>query len=270
MKENLDEIKTREHRGAILNYGVPMTGKTRSLTTLIPLGLVPIWYFDADDNYEPFFRRAIQLGAKGDDIVRFSYLPSGGDKISTSQYRPKGQGQDVFMKMMTDLNQMYDLLDAKGEWKPDVKIRVPKVVVFDSLTGWQEIFLDFVLAMLGQDLGAKGTDARDQYGKQMAKTVEIVNSVKGLPVLSIFNAHQKDITSESGSVIRIDPYVTGNISASFGKHFKAVLYSVVEGPPNARRFYWKIKPDGLMQQAGIRFFETTETKIDQDYALVLK
>ena len=282
MKENISEILQRQYRGAILNFGPPFTGKTTSLSTLIPLGLVPIWVFDFDRKLHPLVRRIHELRLKGvpvadDDLVRLSYLPKSGDKIGGSPFRPRGQGQDTYLKFMDDFNILYDYVGPDGEWKTPgpAKWKLPKVIVFDGLTGLQDMLLDFVLAMSGHELNAKGTDARADYGQQMGKIVEIVSSAKGLPLLSIFNAHEKPIYSQAHkedaavSELRIDPLVTGILSASIGKEFLACVYSTTEGPQASPRYVWKLQSDGKIKGVGTTFSEGGAATIPQDYGKLL-
>lgn len=270
MKTTLAEYQTKSRRGTILNYGPSKTGKTYCLATLIKLGLIPIWTFDFDHGVDPLIRQAKKLGCKDDDIVVFHYLPLGGDKIGKTQLRPRAQGQEIYLNFMADVNKLYDFVNSEtGEWAEKAPFRLPAVIVIDGWTTLQEILLDFVLTMEGHDLGAPGTHGGADHGKAMNKTVEIIECIRGLPLLSIHNAHEVLDKNELTSETRCDPKFTGQLAQIIAGRFGVVLYSKNKKVGENVQFKWLTRPDGYIKTAGTRFQDDLPLEIDQDYKLVL-
>jgi len=230
--------------------------------------MVPIWYFDFDggDSIEPFIRQAKILNAKDEDIIRFTYQPRRGDRIGETDSRPRGQGKDIFLDFLKDFNSLFDNVGADGEWN---KPGMPKVLVFDTVTSLQDIMLDFVLAMAGHDLGAPKTDARADFGRAMNKMVELINSCKSLPVLSIFIAHEKLDKNEVTSEVRIDPSFQGILAQQIGREFGTILYSTTKKVGQDIKYIWMTKPSGLVKSPGLRHHDNLPLEIEQDYRLVL-
>lgn len=276
MRETIDEIILKPRRGTVLNFGPPKTGKTESLATLIKLGLTPMWYFDFDggDSIKPLLRKTKDLCMRDrllneqhstDDIIRFSYFPKGGDRVGQTQHRPKEQGRDIYLDFLKDFNSVFDLIGQDGEYKKDPIVRPPRSLVIDSTTSLMEDILDFILCMAGHNLSDPKTDARDDFGKQMGKIQEIVKSAKSMPLIAVFICHEKLVQNELTGEVRIDPMITGQLSAYFAKDFGTVVYSQSKGG----KYTWLTKPQGHVKCVGQREHEGLSLEIEQDYSLVL-
>jgi len=260
-------------RGNILNYGPPKTGKTTALYTLIKLGLRPIWVHDFDRGVDPFIRFAKKYGLIEDpknDIKIFRYDPKGGDKIGQGITRPAGQGRDLYLDFCSNINGLYDHVDPNtGSWKEGLPYgTVPAVSVVDSASALQEIILDYVLAMLGHNLGDPKTDARNDFGRQMGKSVEIIKSMLSLPMISIWIAHESIERNELTGEIRNDPHFTGKLAPVIGREFGTVLYSTTRTVNGQIEYVWQCQPQGYIKTAGSRF-KDVKGMIPQDYGLVI-
>ena len=193
MRQTISQMLATQRRGTFLIFGPPKTGKTQSLASLFKLQLGgPVWYFDFDggDSIVPFVREAVKLGAQEGDIIRFSYIPVGGTKQTIHQFSDHTISRDIYHQFIKDFNTLDDLIDVQtGAWKANSQ--APAVVVIDSFTSFQDVLLDFVLTQVGHELGAKGTDARSDWGLQMGKIRKTVKALQALPCLSIVLAHEK-------------------------------------------------------------------------------
>lgn len=271
--ENMDAYTAKAFQTLVLLFGPPKTGKTRSLVTLLKFlrskgAKGPLWLFDIDDGAASLINAAKAQGFKGDDIFVYSYRPKGGDKIGPGMTRPRGQGRDIYMEMIKDFNTLWDNVDpSTGQWKAG--FNGPCVIAFDSASGWQDVFLDFILVSVGHDLGAPGTDARSDFGKAMQKTVECIQSCRGLPCVSVWTAHERLDKNEITSEIRIDPHFTGLLAATIAKEFGVVLYSTTKTVGQDTQYVWYTKPSGFVKTAGTRHHEGLAREVAQDYALVL-
>lgn len=267
MRDNLDTFASKSKRGTILIFGPPKTGKSYALYSLLKMGLKPGWVFDFDYGLDPLINQARRAGMKGDDIIRFTYGPKGGDRVGKSELRPRGQGKEVFLNWLNDFNSLFDMLNQDFEWKD--ASNAPAWIAFDSITTFMEIILDFVLEMGGHDLNAPKTDARADYGKQMGKIQEIAKSCATLPCLTIFNCHEKNVENEQGQIVRTDPMITGQLSGHFAKDFGVVLHTKTVGMGDNTKYKWETKPMGFVRTAGSRFRDDLKAEVDQDFALVL-
>lgn len=271
--ENMDAYVARAYQTLVLLFGPPKTGKTRSLVTLLKFlrkkGYKgPLWVFDIDDGVESLVNVALKEGFKGDDIVIYSYRPKGGDKIGPGMSRPRGQGRDIYMEWIKDFNSLWDNVDpTTGNWKAG--FNGPCAIAFDSASGWQDVILDFILCSVGHELGAPGTDARSDFGRAMQKTVECIQSCRGLPCVSVWTAHESLDKNEVTGEIRVDPAFTGKLAAAIAKEFGVVLYSTTKQVGQETKYIWLTKPAGFVKTAGTRHHEGLAREVEQDYALVL-
>ena len=262
--QQLTELLEGSRNG--LNYGPPMAGKTYSLITLIEAGYYPLHLHDFDGKCQSLLRVAKEKGLL-DKIVVFRYSSPVGDRVKDSEY--PGRHGGTFLDFLKVHNAYYDNIDIKtGQWK-DPTI-APLAIAYDTLTTFSSIALEFVLASVGHDLGAKNTDARSDYGKQMAKILEAVRSSKALPCITVWNAHEKFDKDELLGKTRCEPLATGQLSSYLAREFNAVLYSQVVGSAASKtgaRYEWLTKPQGWITQAG-----STESDlpivIPQDWGLV--
>ena len=158
---------------------------------------------------------------------------------------------------------------------------IPLAIAVDSITTLQDNIFDYIMSSKGvDDLTAKGqhVDGRQIYGLQMGKLVEVVRSIKVLPCWSIFNAHEKKVTSKQmvgNDVIEslewLEPRVTGQLSGDFAKEFSVSVYSKTTGAASSVKYKWVTKPAASDHLKGIgsRFTADLPVEIDQDYALIL-
>lgn len=230
---------------SVLCWGPPTTGKTSSLATLAPKYL-PLWCFDFDWKSTPLIHLAKE-GGWLDKLVIFRYKRTQGrlNQLSTPTRNPQ-----IFLDFLKDFNALQDQVDPQtGLWRPTFT-QAPKSIIFDSLTSLGDVVLDFVLATVGHELGAPGTDARSDFGKQMSKIMEIVKSSKTLPCLSVWVAHEKFIQDELTGQVRCLPSATGLLANTLAKEFNVVLYSQVVGAGDKAKYEWLVRPKGWVQAAG--------------------
>lgn len=266
MKATLEQISARptRHRSAML-VGPPKTGKTQSLSTL-PKSALPMWYcnFDSGDAAEPLLRKAVERGWGGTDFVEHTY-GNVGNRLGLTQVRPRGR--EVWLEFAADINGLFEYVDpSTGFWKRNAPIVLPETIVIDSMSAYQNVVMDFVLAMNGHDLGAPKTDARQDYGQAMGKIEETIETILSLPVNLIATFHEIVLQDELTSQITALPklFGQGTLAPNIGRHFGAVLYSRVTGD----RYEWITRPEGFVKSAGIRSLEGVPTKIAQDFGLI--
>jgi len=275
MRQNLSEIALNKS-SLIMIFGSPKTGKTTSSASLANLLIKKlsiegtIWYFDFDggDAIQPFIRHLDPEVAQR--VIRYFYAPKGGDKVGATEFRPRGQGRDIFLDFLSDFNRVYDLIDQDtGRWKTKKEHEAPCLIIYDSMTSLQDIILDFVLCMVGHDLGAPKTDSRSDYGKQMSKIVEIVESAKSVPCSHVFIAHEKVTQNELTSELRIDPDFTGKLAAEISAYFGTVLYSKTRKNGQKIDYLWQTMSDGWIKSVGARPKDNLPLEMPQDFELLL-
>jgi hypothetical protein len=249
-----------------IQFGPPMSGKTTNLITLVEAGWGPLHVHDFDGKSQSLVRAAEKRGLL-DQLVIYRY-DSHQDKIRQSEYPEKSNAQ--FVSFMNTHNSYFDLINpTTGKWK-DSATDAPGVIAFDTLTSLNVITLEFVLSVLGHDLGAPKTDSRSDYGKQMGKIMEIVRSAKALPCISIWNAHERFEKDDLTGQVRCEPSATGQLANQLAKEFNAVLYtSVVRNAANplGASFEWYGKPRGWVTQAGSTEVDLP-VSLPQDWSLV--
>lgn len=266
----------------ILNYGPPKTGKTRCLATLIKAfkergllkQILPVWYFDFDggDSIVPMLRALDTFGIKleNNDLIRFTYAPPGGDKLGDAEIRPHGQGRDMFMEFRRDFNSLFDTkpgpdgkpLLANGD-------RFPGFMIVDSWTTLQSYITDFVICLIGHEIGAKNTHGGADWGKIMDKSVEFLKSCVSLPLKTVIIAHEYIDKIEETSEIRVDPNFVGQLRQQVGREFGTVLYSKTKQVGQDIQYVWQTKPNGYIKGVGVRNAEGLALEIPQDFGLVL-
>lgn len=272
MKLTIDQLQMRPTKRSAMIVGPPKAGKTRALAT-IPARNRPVWFFDFDggDAFEPFVRAA--LAAKWDpkDIVAFQYGRTA-DKLGGDQYRPRIA--EVWMDFQRDFNALWDLVDPRtGLFKEGVD--APGTIVIDSISGYQDIVMDFVLAKENHRLGEKGTDARNDYGYAMGKISETVEAAVSLPCNFVATFHEILDKDETVGKLNLLPKVFGQntLAPSIGKFFGAVLYAFVKkGPTGADEYMWITKPDEtrFIRSAGVRSADGLPAQVPQDFGLIWK
>lgn len=266
MKHTLEQINTRPTHRSCLLIGPPKTGKTQSLATMLARDR-PIWYFNFDggDAAEPLVRHARLQKWGPRDFVEFTY-GNVGNRLGLTEKRPRGR--ECFLDMAKDINALFDFVDpSTGEWKANSP-EVPGTIVIDSITSYQAVIMDFVLAMGNHNLGDKGFDGRNDYGMAMGKIEETVETIKSLPVNFVAICHELLLKDELIGQIMLLPNVFGQntLAPQIGRHFGAVIYAKVE----AGKYIWITQPEGFIKSAGIRALEGVPAKVPQDFAAIWK
>ena len=257
---------------SILNVGPPKSGKTFATATLLKCGASfrPVWYHDYDQGVDAFLVNARQLFPKEDLDTLVTVFRYGVGVERMSQTKGKKRYAQPGLDFINQINKPYDHLDPKtGLFKAESIAAglVPGVMVIDSLTNFQDDMLDLVLNLVGHELGDKGTDARTDYGAQMGKIKEAINTIKALPCSLVVNAHEQIIQDETTGTIRSQPMVTGKdtLAQTLADAFDIVVYSFSDNG----KYEWWIKPQKYIRSAGTRFKVMTETRIPQDYSLII-
>lgn len=278
---SLTEAFATQRQYSILLYGPPFSGKTRSLFSLwklLPkLGYPPrVDFYDLDRNADSFLRAMTVAGAPADSVRVFRY-GQGGDRVDPGAGTPLSRGE--FDNFLRDYNSLWDYIDpATGKWNlakcEKAGWQPPGAVVVDSASSLLAMILEFVCALEGKQLNAPGTDGRAFYGKQMGKIVEIISSLKKLPIVFVMTAHETLEKDENTQALRCDPSFTGKLAAGIAKHFTVCLYSTTQpgkGPDGSQRYVWLTQPKGYVVTSGTRFRDAGELGlyVDQDFEHVL-
>jgi len=255
-------------RKAILVFGPPITGKTYSLWTLVRWlkqnNLGKLHLFDLDRKCESLVRK-LDKEKLLDYLLVYQYTPP--DKLGSGATQPGSK--DLFVAFQNDYNKYWDNVEPNtGAWK-STYTDPPGAIFIDSLTRFQEIVMDYIISSLGRPLGAPNTDARADYGKQMQKVMEAVQSLKSLPCITGWLAHDQMEKDEILGKIVVLPNVTGKkLPSMLAKEFNCVLYSVVQQVADKATYKWQVSPQGWVQSAGVTSRDDLPVFVEQDYAKV--
>ena len=254
----------------ILVWGPPVHGKTYSLHTLAAYlkqnELGPIHLYDLDRKCESLVKKARTEGTM--DHVRVWQLPlRPASKISTTE---RTQKHDLYLEFIKAINLYYEYVDPRtGGWK-DTYENPPGAIVVDSLTALQEIILTFVLKLSGHDIGDKGTDARQDFGKQMGKIMETIQSLKALPCIFVCTAHEQTEKDDVVGGIFTLPKVTGKLSHYIAGEFNSVLYTTTKNSAGKTEYKWLVRPKNRIKSAGSTHSDTLPDEIPQDFRELFK
>lgn len=266
--QSTDLIQLTKQRKAILVFGPPITGKTYSLWTLVKWlkehNMGKLHLFDMDHKCESLVRK-LDKEKLLEYLVVYQYSPT--DKVGSGATQPGSK--DLFVGWQTDFNKYWDQVDpSTGAWKTSYK-DAPGAIFIDSLTRFQEVVMEYIIATLGRPLGSPNTDARADYGKQMSKVMETVQSLKSLPCITGWLAHDQIERDEIIGKIVVLPNVTGKkLPSMLAKEFNCVLYSVVQQADNKVSYKWQVVPQGWVQSAGVTSRDDLPMFVDQDYSKV--
>ena len=253
----------------ILLYGPPFTGKTYSLWTLVKYlkkkGLGPLHLHDLDGKVESLVRKCEKEGLLDHLVVIRQTLP---DRV-TADARRQAASKDLWLMFEKDFNVYHDNMDARtGGWKESYKAEAPGAIIIDSLTAYNDIVLEYVIAMVGHDIGAPGTDARNDFGKAMEKMKETVKSLKSLPCITGWIAHET-LQQDAVGNITLFPNITGNLRGQLAKLFNCVLYSTTESKGDKTEYKWQVAPKNWVRSAGVTSRDDLGTFIDQNFEIIL-
>lgn len=264
-----DMLKLLEGRKTILVIGPPFTGKTRSLHTLIRVlkqrNLGPLHLFDLDQKCESLVE-ACQADGNLDYLVlhrlkSVERMGGGAPKVAASRI--------AFDDFMGQINFFVDQVDPlTGTWKPNFQCGA---IIIDSLSTYNDIIMEFVVSVVGHDIGAKDTDARNDYTKVMNKVKDTVGVLKALPCMSGWIAHDQIVQSEVEGKIILVPNVVGKntLAPNLAKEFNCVLVSTTQKQGNQIKYVWQVQPEGWVRSAGVTGKINLPLFIDQDYSLIL-
>lgn len=273
-KDLLDLVKVQK---SVLVYGPPITGKTYSLWTLVRYlkqqNLGKLHLFDFDGKCESLVKKLEKEGLL-DRLLVYKYTEP--DKVQT-EARNVSYSKDRFLAFQKDFNTYWDNVDPKtGSWKESYKEACsdfPGAIFGDSLTKYQDIVKEYVVAMLGRDIGSAGTDARADYGKIMEKLKETIQSFKSLPCISGWLAHDSTERDELIGKIIVQPNVIGKkLPSELAREFNCVLYSCTQpGASGAKaEFKWQVSPGNWVISAGITSRDDLPQFVNQDYGELFK
>lgn len=265
-------LKLLELRKTILNFGPPFTGKTYSLWTLVRWlkqnNFGPLHLHDLDYKCDSLVSKCHREGLL-DYLKVFRYsvvdkVQSGAQNLAASK--------DLFVAFQSQFNKYWDQVDPRtGGWKDSYKTEAPGAIFYDSLTRYQEIVLEYIVACLGRDIGSPGTDARSDYGKQMNKVMETVQSLKSLPCITGWLAHDQLERDEVSGKVVVLPNVTGRkLPSMLAKEFNIVIYSMTESGKSGEKakYKWQVAPQDWVRSAGVLTRDDLPTFVEQDYAKI--
>lgn len=253
----------------ILIIGPPITGKTYSLWTLVRWlkqnNLGPLHLHDLDDKCESLVLKCQKEGLL-DHLLVYRYIMP--DKVTKEPARQPGN-RDLWLSFEREFNIYHDNLDPRsGKWKESYK-EAPGAIILDSLSKYDEMTLEYVVAVSGHDIGAQGTDARNDFGASIKKVQETVKSLKSLPCITGWMAHESIMQDAQGKVT-ILPNVTGKkFPSQLAKEFNIVLFSLTETKGDKVEYKWQTAPKDWVRSAGVTSRVGLPMFIDQDYSLVL-
>jgi hypothetical protein len=269
MELSLSQVQNEAASISVLNVGAPKTGKDYSLATLAQWlrdkGRPPIiHHYDFDPGAEPLARRMSELGFKDENLRVFRFSMDKANRIGLGSARDRSNN---WLDFVRQFNLYYDQLDTRtNQWKEGYA-GAPGAIVLSTLTAMQEQILDAVLQLEGHELGAKGTDARSDFGKQMGKLVEVIESAKSLPAVLVCNAHEQIEKDDLVGNIMALPAVTGKLAPVIAGRFSVVIGSFYN--KGSKEYKWVVKPQGFYNTAGSRHVDFTMNEIDQDYRKLL-
>lgn len=271
-----DLAKLLEYQKTILVIGPPFSGKTYSLWTLVAYlkqhNLGKFHYLDLDHKVESLIyaltheSEAIKLDLINYIVVRrLAAKPriagKGVSKITASK--------DLFEDMSKQVNEYENQIDINtGKWKTDFDCGA---FFIDSLSRFNEIVQEFVVATIGHDIGEKSTDARNDYVMIMNKVKQAVVGMKMLPCITGWIAHDQLIKSELDGKIILIPSVAGKdtLAPSLPKEFNCVLVSTTQKDGDKIKYVWQVQPGGWVRSAGVTSKSGLPMYVPQDYRQIL-
>lgn len=268
-----DLIQLLQSQKSILVIGPSFTGKTQSLWTLVDWlrknNRGPLHLHDLDRKCASLIAKCQEVDKTLLDHIIIHRLVAQ-DKVESGAAKV-GQNRNLWLEFQQDLNSYHDHLDmTTGQFKPDFPCGA---IFIDSLSKYNEIVLEYVASIEGHDIGAKGTDARNDYQKAINKIKQTIDSVKSIPCITGWIAHDMIIRSEFDGKIVLLPSVSGQntLAPALSKEFNIVLFSLTEpGANNKQEFKWQIKPGGWVRSAGIVAGKSDLPDfIPQDYRTIL-
>jgi len=246
----LDAVALTEATRNILIWGPPITGKTFSLWTLAR------WLKEKDLGK----LHVCDLDRKIESLVLKLQKEGLLDMIEIMQTSPKDTVQlgaqnvaaskDEFLEIQKWINSFYDHMDPRtGKWKDGVKIGA---IFIDSLTRFQVIVKEYTVAILGRDIGSPGTDGRADYGKIMAKTDEVIQSLKALPCITGWIAHETIERDDLiGKIVALPNMIGRKPPGEIAKEFNAVLHSRAKIDGGKATYEWQVVPGEWVVSAGV-------------------
>lgn len=272
-----DEIaKLLEGRKTILNVGPPFSGKTRSLWTLVAYlkekNLGPLHIIDLDQKVESLIvalreePEALRL-----DLINYIAVHrlAAKDRVESGA-RKVDNNKEPFLDFQKQFNSFHDQIDINtGQWKAGFECGA---VFIDSLSKYNEICQEYIAAEVGHDFGAKETDARNDYSKLMNKVRQTVESLKSLPCITGWLAHDQLVQSEVDGKIVLLPNVAGKntLAPSLAKEFNVVVFSTrQEEKGKDSKYMWQVRPEGWVRSAGVTSKSNLPTFVEQDYRKIL-
>jgi len=239
--------------------------------------LGPLVVFDLDLKIESLVYIANKLGLLHHLIV-IRPLGNSADIIMANAGRA-GMNKEPFLAFQKDINVFCNGMDPQtGKFRANFnyghllegiepKPAAPGAIFIDGLTKFQDIALEFILGTLGHELNAKGTNSQDDYGRQMGKIMEAIQTVKTIPCITGWTAHEQQLQDQVGA-LTILPLVTGKkLPHALAKEFNCTLYStsIRASAGEMPKHVWQVMPDGKVQIAGRTGWEPPSVYVDQDY-----
>lgn len=258
-------------RKSILNIGPPFSGKTQSLWTLVDYlqqhNLGPLNHFDLDFKADSL----IQMLKEKDLLNNYKLIRLASQTKIRSGARKIEDNRKVWEEFQHEFNKFDDQIDGTtGEWKNNFTCGA---IIIDSLTKYNEILMNYVAAIVGHDFGEKGTDARNDYTKVMNKIKSTIDTLKSMPCITGWIAHDQITRSEFDGKVVLLPSVTGKdtLAPTLSKEFGYVLYSTTQTDKQGKEEYvWQVRPGGWVRSAGIPSTDPNLPQfIPQDYRRIL-
>jgi len=177
--------------------------------------------------------------------------------LASKPFMEKYPGQQIFYESFDDPTDEYGAFtQATGFWKAMdfanklVEEENVKTIVFDSLSSLQVLGMHVGMELSGQhrksqtmakmEAARKGKGipvaipTQADYGSEMAVFEQFMDKAITIPKHVIFIAHERDVTGDSGALLRRDPLLVGQaIRAKIAKWFDEVWYLDI-GPQQKR------------------------------------
>lgn len=258
-------VKTKK---SIMLIGPAMSGKTYSLWTLIKWlkenNLGKLHLHDLDLKCESLVVKLKKEGLLDYLVVHRVVVPDTLTLAPAKVVRDKAK----FNLFQVDFNKHYDSVDPKtGGWKAGSA--APGAIFIDSLSSFQEIVKEFVMADAGHDIGASGTDARSDFWPIMSKILETIKSLKELPCISGWIMHEA-LTQDALGNLSVLPNVIGKkFPSELGREFNAILYSTSEAKGENTVYKWQMRPKDKVKSAGVTSRDDLPLFIEQDFRKIL-
>lgn len=269
-----------EARKSILCIGPAMSGKTYSLWTLIAYlkehNLGPLHYFDLDQKVESL----ILALREEPDAIRLKLLDyivvhrlKAKPRAATRDVSKVSASKDLFEDFMNQINEFENQIDiTTGNWKESFSCGA---VIGDSLSRYNEIVQEFVVASVGHDIGAAGSDARNDYTMIMNKVKQVIQGMKMLPCITGWIAHDQLVKNEIDGRVILIPNCAGKetLAPNLPTMFNVVIVSTTQeeniGGQKRPKYVWQVQPGGWVRSAGVTSKRGLPQFVPQDYRGIL-